>query len=70
MTAIPAEFTADVTRVPRGIAGEQRVNYLSLTDSQRLVYRYHRDVCGRLAAHCYSLATGVELWPGAQTRAH
>lgn len=44
---------------PIGITGKQRENYLSLTTAQREIYRHHYDVCGRLAAHCYQIATGT-----------
>lgn len=43
---------------PAGVTGKQREMFLSLTEEQRKVYRYHFDTCGRLAAHCYKIATG------------
>ncbi len=58
MPDIPADFTADIDRVPVGLSGAHRDRYLSLDPQQRRTYRYHYDVCGRLAAHCYKLAAG------------
>lgn len=46
------------TRCPRGVSGEQRRKFLSLTEAQRRVYRHHFDVSGRPAAICYQVATG------------
>lgn len=43
---------------PRGVTGKQREQFLSLTPTQRETYRYHFDVCGRLAQHCYLIAVG------------
>lgn len=56
--ARPASPADADTTCPAGVRGEQRRLFLSLTDEQRRVYRYHFDTCGRLAAHCYRIATG------------
>lgn len=53
----PADYTANTTTVPVGLSGAQRQRYLTLNTLQRLVYRYHYDVCGRFAEHCYEYAT-------------
>ncbi|NDL58623.1 hypothetical protein [Phytoactinopolyspora mesophila] len=45
------------TKVPRGVSGKQRELFLSLTEEQRQVYLEHFEY-GRLAAHCYRIATG------------
>lgn len=55
--SVPAEYTANTTATPVGVTGKQRQMYLSLNESQRRIYRYHFDICGRLAAHCYQEAT-------------
>lgn len=44
--------------VPPGVSGRQRLNFLSLTDEQKAIYRLHFDVHGRIAAHCYRIAAG------------
>lgn len=54
--SIPATFTANTDATPAGVSGVQRQRYLILNAAQRRVYRYHYDVCGRLAAHCYRMA--------------
>ena len=59
--AIPADYTADTDRVPVGLSGTHRDRYLDLDRDQRLVYRYHYDVWGRLASHCHKLAMGEPL---------
>lgn len=43
--------------VPRGVSGVQRRNYLSLSDTQKAVYRHHFDVVGQPAAICFRLAS-------------
>lgn len=60
-TMIPADYTPDTDRVPVGLTGVHRAHYLDLDREQRRTYRYHYDVCGRLAAHCYKLAVGETL---------
>ncbi|WP_084020350.1 hypothetical protein [Mycobacterium avium] len=60
-TAIPADYTANTDGVPVGLTGAHRARYLALDRAQRLIYRYHYDVCGRLASHCYKLAIGEDL---------
>jgi hypothetical protein len=62
-TAIPADYTANTDAVPIGLNGAHRERYLALDRTQRVIYRYHYDVCGRLATHCYKLAIGENLWP-------
>ncbi|EUA65487.1 MULTISPECIES: hypothetical protein [Mycobacterium] len=59
--AIPADYTANTGAVPVGLTGAHRERYLILDGAQRLIYRYHYDVCGRLASHCYKLAIGEDL---------
>ena len=54
---IPADYTVDTDRCPRGVSGHQRALYLSLSAAQRREYRYNYDVCGRLAVHCYEIAS-------------
>lgn len=44
--------------VPRGVSGKQRQMFLSLTDEQKSVYRWHFDNCGRPATICYRVAIG------------
>lgn len=61
--AIPADYTANTDAVPIGLNGAHRERYLALDRTQRLIYRYHYEVCGRLATHCYKLAIGENLWP-------
>lgn len=60
-TTIPANYTAETDRVPVGLTGMHRDRYLALDRDQRLIYRYHYDVCGRLASHCWRLALGEKL---------
>ncbi|WP_245854253.1 hypothetical protein, partial [Mycobacterium timonense] len=62
-SAVPADYTANTDTVPVGLNGSQRERYLGLDRTQRRIYRYHYDVCGRLASHCYKLAVGENLWP-------
>lgn len=47
--------------VPTGVSRVQRDLYLTLTDEQKRTYRYEFTVCGRLAAHCYVIATTGQL---------
>ena len=54
---IPADYTVDTARAPRGVSGHQRALYLTLSADQRRAYRYNYDVCGRLAMHCYEIVT-------------
>ena len=56
--ALLAAFTTPAVPAPRGVTGKHREDFLALTAHQREVYRYHYNVCGRLAAHCYLIATG------------
>ncbi|WP_225343348.1 hypothetical protein, partial [Mycobacterium avium] len=60
-TTVPTEYHADNDRVPVGLTGGHRDRYLNLEPEQRRIYRYHYDVCGRLASHCYRLAIGETL---------
>lgn len=57
-TTAKARSSKDQIKSPRGVSGKQRELFLGLTPEQQEVYRYHYDVCGRLAAHCYQIATG------------
>ena len=50
------------TKVPQGVSGKQREKFLSLATGQREIYRYHFDVCGRFAEHCYLIATLPTLY--------
>ena len=54
------QLAAASLNVPQGVGGKQREAYLTLTDRQKVAYRYDFYVRGRLAAHCYRAAVGAE----------
>lgn len=57
---------ANEIEAPRGVNGKQRDMFLSLDKEGRTVYRYHFN-CGRLAAHCFEIASNGPL---AESLAH
>lgn len=57
---VPADFTVDTSKAPRGVSGQHRINYLSLNNEQRRIYRYWFDKCGKPAFLAYRYATEGE----------
>jgi len=53
----------NTTKAPRGVSGKQREKFLSLTEEQKQVYLYWFNTAGKLAAHCYKIATGEHPAP-------
>ena len=49
--------TALNTKVPAGVSGKARADFLTLTDEQKVAYRYLFGVAGQPAGVCYVRVT-------------